>query len=173
MWKADIAKIIIAVYYFSKMLHHGCLTGFQVRFGPWIYGGSEYVSGSKYARVLNITGFWTCQDYEYARTTQSSRYAWICLNMPELFLNRPDSSRVCLNMSEYMWMCLNMSEWLLLYMSLLQPLVYLNTWLLILMKFKIWRNILAFGAKVTSGHESWYNVYLIRIVETVEWLNIV
>ena len=49
MWKADIAKVIIAVTYFRKTLHRRCLTGFL------IYQGSEYASGFEYARILNMS----------------------------------------------------------------------------------------------------------------------
>ena len=49
-WKANIAKIIIAVDYFCKSLRCRCLTGFPIYLGFWICHGSEY------AKVLN-TGY--------------------------------------------------------------------------------------------------------------------
>ena len=51
-WKANIAKIIIAVDYFCKSLRCRCLTGFPIYLGFWICHGSEYV------RVLNMPRFW-------------------------------------------------------------------------------------------------------------------
>ena len=51
-WKANIAKIIIAVDYFCKTFRCRCLTGFPIYLGFWICHGSEYV------RVLNMPRFW-------------------------------------------------------------------------------------------------------------------
>ena len=40
--------------YFCKMFHSGCWAVFWICLGFWIYQGSEYVTSSKCARVLNI-----------------------------------------------------------------------------------------------------------------------
>ena len=50
---------------------------------------------------LNIPGFWIFQG--------CTRF-WLCLNMPEKFLNIPDYIWICLNMSEYAGMCLNAAK---------------------------------------------------------------
>ena len=100
IWKVDIGKIIIAVNYFRKMLHCWCLTGFWIclRFctwqgseydgvlnisGLWIYQGWEYVRvlichGSEYARVQNIPGSWKCQGSDCTRVLNVPGF-WICL----------------------------------------------------------------------------------------------
>ena len=97
--------------------------------------GSEYASGSEYARVLNILVFWICKGYA------GSEYAWICLNNSWIFLNIP----------EYAWICLNLAELLLLCTSPLPSLVYLNAWL---QKIEVWGNIrrgkVKFESRVTS-----------------------
>ena len=51
-WKANIAKIIIAVDYFCKTLRCRCLTGFP------IYLGFRACQDSEYVRVLNMPRFW-------------------------------------------------------------------------------------------------------------------
>ena len=73
-WKADIAETIIAINYFRPIL--------QLR--SW--QDSEYVLGSEYTKV------WICQRYTGF---------WICLNTPKWFLNMPQYTWVCLNMSEF------------------------------------------------------------------------
>ena len=59
----------------------------------WTYQSSEYASGSKDARVLNmsgLTGF------------------WICLNIPDyVWLNMPRYAWICRYMREYAQICLN------------------------------------------------------------------
>ena len=70
---------------------------------PW--QSSEYILGSKYARSLNMAGFWIWQQHgllntvdhvfsrpwqELHRVLNMLKYDWICLNR--------------------MWICLNMSE---------------------------------------------------------------
>ena len=45
---------------------------------PW--HSSDYILGSKYARILNIVGFWIC------KITQGSKYAKILLNMSEFMI---------------------------------------------------------------------------------------
>ena len=42
--------------------------------------GSEYASGPKYAKILNMAKFRTWQGSQYANVTQRSEYARICLN---------------------------------------------------------------------------------------------
>ena len=49
---------------------------------------SEYISGSKYARILNMAGFWL---YKLHRVLNMPQYSWICLNR----------TWICLNMSEF------------------------------------------------------------------------
>ena len=57
--------------------------------GFWIYQGSEYATGSEFAKVLNVPGFWIYQRYTGL---------WICLNI---------SGCICLDMSEYAQICLD------------------------------------------------------------------
>ena len=112
-----LAKIIIAVSYFSK------------RSIIDVWQGSEYVSGSEYPRAVNSPGFWIClwfwmcyslgytrvlnmslilnmlafwlyQSSEYARVTQGSEYVWIILEYAWL----------CLALSGYAWISRNMYE---------------------------------------------------------------
>ena len=85
--------------YFRETLHHRCLSGF------WIYKGFEWVSGSKYAHAVNITGFWKKKGSEYARIVQDCEYVWKVLKY----------AQICLNILEYTWICLNLPEWLLFY----------------------------------------------------------
>ena len=84
----------------------------------WIHQGSECVSGSEYARVLNMPGL---------------HRAWICFDRSEWFLNIPI-------MPEYVWIYLKLTEFLLMCLSPFKSFVYLNAWLLISMKFILWRN---------------------------------
>ena len=141
IWKADIAKIIIAVIYFSKRSIVDIWQGSEYVSGSeypkvlnmplvlnvpefWIYQGSEYAS------VLNMPGFWICQAYTGSR---------ICLNNTWIWLNMPDYVWIYLNMSVYTKICVSMpkSAWIdfALYFPIspfvLQSLFYLNTWLLI------------------------------------------
>ena len=52
--------------------------------GLWIYQGSEYASGSEFARVLNMPKYaWLCL----------TEYAWICLHIPQY-------ARICQNLPE-------------------------------------------------------------------------
>ena len=41
---------------------------------------SEYASGSKYAKLLNIAKFWIWQGSQYASVTRRSEYARKCLD---------------------------------------------------------------------------------------------
>ena len=84
------AITIMAVSNFCKMLHRRCLTGSWICLDFW---------------------FWIYQGSGYARVTQGSEYAWICLN----------NFRICLNMPIHVWMCLNLPEWLLLYFPIIIP----------------------------------------------------
>ena len=40
---------------------------------------SEFTSGPKYAKILNMVKFWIRQGSQYAKVTQRSEYARICL----------------------------------------------------------------------------------------------
>ena len=125
--------IIITVSYFSK---HSIV---------YVWQSSEYTSGSKYLRVLNMSlvlnvsefwiwiylWFWMHQDTEYARVTQGSEFAWIITDY-WLCLNMPDYVGICMNMLEYARICMNVpkSAWPA-FVSLF-PLVTLHyAWLLI------------------------------------------
>ena len=99
--KADIAKVIIAASYFWKNLHRRCLTVFSIYQvsectsalntpGFWIYHDSEYASGFKYAKVLNMPGL--------HRALNMPEYAWII----------PEYVWLCLNRCLYAWICGNM-----------------------------------------------------------------
>ena len=55
MWKADVAKIIIALTIFAK--HSIVDVGQGSEFTNQRY---KYTYGSEYDRVLNIQGFWVC-----------------------------------------------------------------------------------------------------------------
>ena len=41
---------------------------------------SEYASGPKYAKILNVDKFWTWQGSQYTSVTQRSEYTKICLD---------------------------------------------------------------------------------------------
>ena len=121
--------------------------------GLWIYQGSEYSSGSEFARVLNtrlvlnLPGFWI------VRVMQSFEYAWICLIM---------SGWICLGMSEYAGICTNVpkSAWIafVLYFPIVIPcllegvVTYFNVYtkleVLVWMKTRLfsWRDIIWFGS---------------------------
>ena len=70
---------------------------------------SEYASGPKYAKILNMTGFSICERYTAL---------WICQNMPwqsseyiiiskyACILSMQESHRV-VDMPRYGWICLN------------------------------------------------------------------
>ena len=112
--------------------------------GFWIAQDSEYVSGSKCARVLEILGFWMClwfwicQDSEYDRVTQGSEHAWIIAEYAWIRLIMSGYVWICLNMPEYAGICVNMPKfaWMAFVLRfpispfILQFLFYLNTWLL-------------------------------------------
>ena len=93
----------------------------------WIAQDSEYISGSEFARVLDIPGFWI---YLWFWICQNSKYTRVS-NMPGLHRvqNMPGK---CLNMPEYAWICLDLPEWLLLYISPFPHLFYnlFSTWAL-------------------------------------------
>ena len=47
---------------FGRVLNMWALTAFWIGHNmPW--QSSEYISGSNYARILNMTGFWKCKKY--------------------------------------------------------------------------------------------------------------
>ena len=73
--------------------------------GLWIANDFEYVSGSEcasfgYSRVLNIPTFWLCQGY-------TSEYAWIIPEYPWLCLDMSEYAWILWNMHEYAYICLN------------------------------------------------------------------
>ena len=97
-------KIVIADNYFRKTLHHRCLSGFWICIGFWIYKGFECASGSKYADVVNIPGFWKKKGSEYARIVQDCEYAWKVLKYGQICLNISEYPGICVNMPKSTWM---------------------------------------------------------------------
>ena len=73
--------------------------------GFWIYQGSEYATGSEFAKVLNVPGFWIYQRYTGF---------WICLNI---------SGCICLDMSEYAEIWMNMPKFAWMAFVLYFPIV--------------------------------------------------
>ena len=77
-WKADAAKIILAINYFDKPPKCICLTGF------WI-----------------CVGFWIFQGFEYARVAQNMpEYTWIIPEYDSLCLNMSEFDGLCMNMNK-------------------------------------------------------------------------
>ena len=124
------------LHYFRKTLCRRCLRELWIYLRSWIYQRSEYGSGSeygrvlkirefwiyqgfKYVRVLNMPGFWIYQCSEYTKVAQVSKCAWISLN----------NSWKCLIISEYACISLNIPTYVWI------------TWLLILTKFIVLRNM--------------------------------
>ena len=113
----------------------------------WISQDSEHISGSEFARVLDIPRFWIylwfwiCQNSKYTRFRICQGYTGfrICLNNSWICLNMPYSVWICLKMPEYAGICVNMpgSTWMALALHfpispfVLRFLFYLSTWLLI------------------------------------------
>ena len=75
---------------------------------------SEYASGPKYAKILNMAKFRIWQGSQYPSVTERSEYARICLNrVPNIswVLNMPGfwicksytRFQICQNMTEYVW----------------------------------------------------------------------
>ena len=62
-------------------------TAFWVRQNmPW--QSSEYISGSKYFRILNMAGFWICKSYTGFYICQSmAKYVWIGREYAPVYLN--------------------------------------------------------------------------------------
>ena len=77
-WKTDIAKIIIAVSYFSKHFIVDVWQESEYASGSEYPKGSGYASGSEYPRVLNSPIFWICLFSEFARIFDIPEF-WICL----------------------------------------------------------------------------------------------
>ena len=82
MWQVYTMKIIIAVNYFRKTLHHRCLKSFWICLGFWICQRSEYTG------VLNMPVLWICQGSGCTTVLNISglhgsrnmpEYAWIIL----------------------------------------------------------------------------------------------
>ena len=82
--------------------------------------GSEFMSSSDYARVLNIPDFWICENYTGF---------WIYLN----------NSVICFIMPEYVWICLNMPKcaWMA-FVSHFFLLIHLTFFYIFFLKDKIW-----------------------------------
>ena len=84
------------------------MAGLSICLRSWIYQGSQYGSGSKYARVLYILGFWICQATGYTRVLNMPRF-WICQGSEytrvtqacECGIISLDTSWICLAMTEY------------------------------------------------------------------------
>ena len=131
-------KITIAVSCFSK---RSILDAWQ---------GSEYVSGSEYPKVLNMSLLLNMPEFLDILGFWKSFWFWICqriLNIPELWISQGyigfriclNNSWICLNMSEYARICMNMlkSAWMAFGLHfpispfVLQSLFSLNTLLLI------------------------------------------
>ena len=96
-WKTNIAKIIIAVNYFSKTLHRRFLTEFWICLWFW----TEYARVLGMCLVLNTPGSWIYDGSEHARIIQDFEYPWII----------PEYAWSCLNMSKHAWIYMNMSKY--------------------------------------------------------------
>ena len=75
---------------------------------------SGYVSGPRYAKILNITNFWRWQGSQHESVKERSEYASIRLDRLGFLgskyvriLSMQELHRV-LNMPEYGWICLNL-----------------------------------------------------------------
>ena len=90
----------------SWRLHQDeCLMGIIIIKYVWICllrQESEYASGNKYAKILNVTKFWRWQGSQYGNVTQRPQYARIWLDSSECIL-RSKYTRI-LNMAEF-WIC--------------------------------------------------------------------
>ena len=68
------------------------------------YGQSTFLRVLNKLPLLNMPGLWILQGFEYARVTQGTEYAWICLNNTEydwIWRHIP-VCRICQN-SECVW----------------------------------------------------------------------
>ena len=84
-----LAKIVVAVNYYCKMLHHRFFTGVWICLAFSACQSSEYTSILNIPLVLNMPRFWIYQVFEYAYGSQYTRV-----------LNKPGLHRV-LNMSKF------------------------------------------------------------------------
>ena len=104
-----------------------------------IWQGSECVSGSEYARVLNILGFWKWQGCTGFKMSLNN--SWICLILPGhawIFMNMPEYAGICVNLPT--------SSWITCY-----PLSTLS----ISTKFIVWRNMRLFFSRDKIWLQSW------------------
>ena len=74
----------------------------------WIYlnkQDSEYASGPKYAKILNMAKFWIWEGYQYTSVTRRCEYPRISLDRVlniSRVLNMP-GFWICNSMAEYVW----------------------------------------------------------------------
>ena len=107
-----------------------------------IWQGSECVSGSEYARVLNILGFWKWQGCTGFKMSLNN--SWICLILPGhawIFMNMPEYAGICVNLPTSSWMT-----------------CYLLSTLSISTKFIVWRNMRLFFQETKSDCNLGQNV---------------
>ena len=94
MWKADnTAIVVICINNCIKIYLRKSI--FTKHFIVDLCQGYEYVSGSKYARVLNIP--WL------HRVLDMSEYTWIIPDYAWLCRNMLDYARICLNIAKSAW----------------------------------------------------------------------
>ena len=104
------------LHYFRKILYHRRLTGLWTCLRSWMYQDFEYASGSKYARVLYMPGFWIYQGSQNAKVLNIPGF-WICQSSKYVRVLTIPGLHSLLNVSEYpwiilecIWLCLNMPE---------------------------------------------------------------
>ena len=72
---------------------------------------SEYASGLKYAKILNMLKLWIRQCSKYANVTQRSEYARICLDKVLNISWVQDSAYARDTQGfKYVWICIKMAE---------------------------------------------------------------
>ena len=86
----------------------------------WIYQSmswqsSEYIFGSAYTRILDMAGFWIC------KSTKSSKYVTIWLNMLQCVVNMPEYIWIYNNRQGYEQVTLQVNEYLLRNMHIQNP----------------------------------------------------
>ena len=72
---------------------------------------SEYTSGPKYAKILNMSKLWIWQCSKYANVTQRSECARICLDkvLNISWVQDPEYARDTQGF-KYVWICIKMAE---------------------------------------------------------------
>ena len=135
MWKAEIAKIIIVITIFAKPSIMN------------VWQGSEHVSGSENAKILDIPEFWICLwGSQYTRALNISGLHR-ALNVHKYFFDMPDHVWICLNMAKYAWIFLNMLEYAEIYVNVPELLLlYIHVSIL----FRVYLNAVTFFIKVYS-----------------------